>query len=333
MMHAAASAVLEGGCDRVLVMPNTSPPISSFADAQRYHKALRGAEERVDYLMTLYLNESLTRVDLSSEMSAAARGGETCAVVGVKCYPKGVTTNSATGVESFEPYRSLFAQMERCGLSLHIHAEVPNENVMTAEASFLPRVEQIARDFPRLRIVVEHVSTAESVEVVKRHENIGATITAHHLRMVSSDVLRADGSVQQPHSFCKPIAKTAADRESLRAAAVSGHQRFFFGSDSAPHPRRAKKSDNPPAGCYTSPVAMPMLLETFDELGCLDRLEDFSSKFGSAFLGLPMKKPRYLRWKRERETLEAPPVTFCPEISAEEDLPELFLRSLRFSVC
>jgi len=278
MMRLVTPLVSAGGVGRCVVMPNTVPPVCSPADALRYRDALRELAPDVEFLMTLYLQPGLTP-DLIRE--AAAVG-----IFGVKCYPRGVTTNSDRGVEDFAQYDTVFAAMEAEGLALLLHGEMPGSAerdicILNAEQRFLPEVERLHQRFPVLRIVLEHVTTAEAVACVKAlGETVAATITAHHLD------LTADDWAGRNHNFCKPVAKYPHDREALRAVVREGHPRFFLGSDSAPHPRQAKEAACGCAGVFTAPLLLPYLADCFERIGALDRLPDFCCLFGRQFHGL-----------------------------------------------
>ena len=279
MMQAVTPLVRGGGVGRCVVMPNTTPPIASAEDALRYRAELQALASDVVFLMTLYLLPTLT----SEAVAAAAAEG----VFGVKCYPRGVTTNSDSGVEDFGAYDEVFAAMEAEGLALLIHGEVPSNAdqdicVLNAEERFLPELEKLHARFPKLRIVLEHVTTASAVECVRGlGDTVAATVTAHHLD------LTVDDWAGRNHNFCKPVAKYPHDRDALRETVCEGHPRFFLGSDSAPHPRSAKEAACGCAGVFTSPLLLPYLADCLDRLGCLDRLADFTSTFGHAFHGLP----------------------------------------------
>lgn len=279
MMRAVAPMVQSGGVGRCVVMPNTTPPIATAADALRYRSELVALAPDVEFLMTLYLLPDLTPEAI---VAAAAQG-----VFGVKCYPKGVTTNSESGTEDFGAYDAVFSAMESEGMALLIHGEVPSNAdkdicILNAEERFLPELEKLHARFPRLRIVLEHVTTAAAVACVKRlGDRVAATVTAHHLD------LTVDDWAGQNHNFCKPVAKYPHDREALRAVVTEGHPRFFLGSDSAPHLRGDKESACGCAGVFTSPLLLPYVADVFDRLGCLERLAAFTSTFGRQFHGLP----------------------------------------------
>jgi dihydroorotase len=174
--------------------------------------------------------------------------------------------------------------MEERGLVLCVHGEDPEAASLDRETAFLPRVEELLRRWPRLRIVLEHLSTAEAVDfVASGPRTIAATLTAHHLLYTIDDLL---GGGLNPHLFCKPVLKSAGDREALRKAAFSGSPNFFFGSDSAPHQRAKKESASAPGGVYSAPTAIPALAGLFEKEGRLSDLPDFLSAFGAAFYGL-----------------------------------------------
>lgn len=278
MMQSVTPLVRAGGVGRCVVMPNTTPPTVTAEDALRYHALLSALAPEVTFLMTLYLQPSLTVADI--------RRAREQGVFGVKCYPRGVTTNSEHGVEDFSVYDPVFVAMEAEGLALLLHGEVPGNPeldicVLNAEARFLPEVERLHARFPALRIVLEHVTTAEAVSCVKSlGKTVAATVTAHHLE------LTVDDWAGKNHNFCKPVAKYPHDREALRSVVREGHPRFFLGSDSAPHARSKKESACGCAGVFTSPLLLPYLADCFERIGCLDRLQGFCCEYGWRFHGL-----------------------------------------------
>eukprot|EP00128_Syssomonas_multiformis_P007862 Colp12_sorted_trinity150504_noHs@33988 len=215
--------VRQGGIGRVLVMPNLQPPVYTVDEALKYKSELEALDPSVDYRMTLYLSAKLT----PEEVKKAAASG----IAGVKSYPKGVTTNSESGIESYTTYYPVFKAMEEHGIVLNLHGEVPSNHsknicVLNAEHHFLEHLEQLHKDFPKLKIVLEHVTTAAAVEKVKSlGETVASTITAHHLD------LTVDDWAGKNHNFCKPVAKFPSDRDALRSVVIEGHPRFFLGSD------------------------------------------------------------------------------------------------------
>ncbi|KAF8819629.1 dihydroorotase [Cardiosporidium cionae] len=191
--------------------------------------ALSPQEPRVEYMMTLYLSPEISIEDLRKNAAS-------CHVTGIKSYPRGVTTNSECGVESYERYYELFGVMEELGLVLHLHGEVPSVSPLQAEQLFVPQVVQLCKAFPRLKIVLEHVSSKAAVETVKSHQRMAATITAHHLELTSEDVLNdpstcetdVTDSIKNPHNFCKPLAKLPADREAIQQVVESSMLAVVF---------------------------------------------------------------------------------------------------------
>jgi dihydroorotase len=272
-------------------MPNTEPPVLTGADAERYRKEIVSAlpldaagasgasGAGFEPLMTIKLVPSTT--------PAVVRDAAAAGVVAGKLYPEGVTTNSSDGVRDVMALRDVFAAMSDAGMVLCLHGESPDAFCLDREAQFLAEVlPSLARSFPDLRIVLEHVSTAAAVDWVRGWDggNVAATVTVHHLLLTLDDVV---GGMLAPHHFCKPVAKRPADRAAIVAAAVSGDPRFFLGTDSAPHARAAKESAHGCAGVFTAPVALPVLATVFEEQGALDALDAFCSAHGAAFYGLP----------------------------------------------
>lgn len=283
--YAARSAANFG---RVLAMPNVVPPpvdaraFSDYASAARSALAAGGAELLPSFKL-------IPGMGAQAVLDCAKAG----AVAG-KYYPAGATTNSADGVADPSLVHAELAAMEQAGLVLCVHGEDPAAPVLEREVAFLPTMDRIVSAYPKLRVVMEHLSTAAAVSAVLAWpERVAATITAHHLCFTIDDLAgeRLDSSY-----FCKPILKTAADRDALLEAAMSGSPKFFFGSDSAPHPADAKRLGA--AGSYAAPVAMPLLAGAFDQAGALNRLEDFCSKNGARFYRLPAPR-RFLRLSRE----------------------------------
>ncbi|MBU4524671.1 MAG: dihydroorotase [Desulfomicrobium sp.] len=266
-----------------VVMPNLTPPVTSLAQVLDYRQAiLRAVGESFTPLMTLFFR-AYSRAEL---LEARPH------IIGVKLYPAGMTTNSEDGPADMDEARATLAIMEELGIPLLVHGEGCGF-VMDREALFLPVVEDWARSFPRLRIVLEHVTTRAGVELLDRFDNLFATITLHHLLITLDDVL---GGLMRPHLFCKPVAKRPEDRDALRRAALN-HPKAFFGSDTAPHPLEAKEASGCAAGIFSAPVALPALAGLFEELGALDRLQAFVSDRACAAYGLtPI--PRQVRLER-----------------------------------
>jgi len=255
-----------------VVMPNLTPPVTSLAQVLDYRREILGAAgDSFVPLMTLFFRPC-SRAEL-----LAARPH----IIGLKLYPAGMTTNSEAGLSDMAAARETLALMEELDIALLIHGEGCGF-VMDREAVFLPVVEKWAREFPRLRIVLEHVTTRAGMELVDRFENLFATITLHHLHITLDDVL---GGLMRPHLFCKPVAKRPEDRDALRRAAMD-HPRAFFGSDSAPHPVSAKEALGCAAGIFSAPVALPALAALFEDMDALDRLQAFVSDRACAAYGL-----------------------------------------------
>ncbi|GBE58544.1 dihydroorotase [Babesia ovata] len=216
--------------------------------------------------------------------------------------------------QSLEEFYPIFSVMEELGLSLHVHGEQPGSSPLSAEAEFIPHIEHVARSFPRLKVVAEHVSTKASLDAVSRIPNLAASVTPHHLFLTTDDVLSGlDGvtldniasHIKNPHLYCKPLAKSADDRDALLQAIKSRSSKVFLGSDSAPHPLAAKSSANPPAGIFTQPFLMNYVATIFKQLDRLDFLEDFACRNGATFLGLPPKELNF--FEIDDETFAVPP--------------------------
>ncbi len=268
---------------RALVMPNTIPPVATAEDVERYREEIISAAgtDRFDPLLAFKISlRSGEAWNVDKLRSAAAIG-----LVAGKYYPQGATTNAEDGVRDSRELYPLFDMMQSAGSVLAIHGEDPDAFCLDREAQFLPQVSRIAADFPRLRIVLEHVSSRAAVDAVNGlPKRVAATITLHHLLLTLDDLI---GGLIAPHNFCKPIVKTREDRDALRDAVFSGNPKFFFGSDSAPHPREAKESAHGSAGVYSAPVALPALAELFLTAGRINRLEEFVAGFGADFYELP----------------------------------------------
>lgn len=284
MMELVAPTVYEGGISVAYVMPNLAPPITTLERVQKYKSDLQALAPKTTFLMSLYLCKDLTPELIHSAAKAKA-------IHGVKCYPAGVTTNSSAGVDpnDFTPFYPIFKALEEENLVLNLHGEKPpakdeDIHVLNAEPMFLPALEKLAHDFPRLKIILEHCTTKAAVDTVRRlhAENpaskVAATITAHHLS------LTIDSWAGNPINFCKPVAKLPADMRALVDAATSGEPCFFFGSDLAPHPIESKaKHVGVCAGVYTQSHAVAYLAEVFAAADKLDKLVAFVSENGRAF--------------------------------------------------
>lgn len=226
-------------------------------------------------LMTIRLTPNTTPEIIAKAFASGA--------IVAKLYPEGVTTGAQEGIQDIRNLAEVFATMQEIGMVLSVHAEKPGSPLLAAETDYLPALAKIIDIFPRLKMVVEHISSRLTYLWVKEMPaNVAATVTPHHM------VLTCDDVFNQPHHFCKPVAKSKGDRKTLLAAAISGNPKFFLGTDSAPHPRENKECPKAAAGIFNAPVALPLLAAIFEKLGALDRLEDFVSRFGAEFYGLPL---------------------------------------------
>ena len=274
---------------RAIVMPNLRPPVTTVEQAAAYRLrilAVLPSSLTFTPLMTLYLTDNM----LPSEIEKAKASGF---VHAVKLYPAGATTNSDAGVTDLGRCRATLANMEALGLPLLVHGEVtdPAVDVFDREAVFIERVlAPLLKDFPALKVVLEHVTTKDGVDfVLSCGANIAATITAHHL-LLNRNAIFQEGI--RPHHYCLPVLKREAHRRALVAAATSGNPKFFLGTDSAPHAKGAKEAACGCAGCYTAHVGIELYAEAFEAAGALDRLEGFASHFGPDFYGLPRNEER-----------------------------------------
>jgi len=272
-----ARDAVKAGFGRVLVMPNTLPPIVSAPALSAYRREIEVAAPGLKALMTFKVRPDL---DLGALVALKQAG----AVAG-KLYPEGVTTNSEDGIRRLEDGYPVFALMEELGLVLCLHGEHPEAFSLDREAAFVKGLKGLRAAFPTLRIVLEHVSSAAGIDAVLEDGPLmAATLTIQHLLYTLDDMV---GGKFDPHLFCKPLLKRPEDRMRLVEAALSGDPKFFFGSDSAPHTREHKEAALCSAGCYTMPVSLSLLLEFYEHHGALGRLEPFVSRFGSEFYGLP----------------------------------------------
>ena len=274
---------------RAIVMPNLKPPVTTVAAARDYRARILAALPRgtsFEPLMTLYLTDRTP----ADEIAAAKASGF---VHAVKYYPAGATTNSENGVTDWQKARGALAAMERHDVPLLLHGEVTDADVdvFDRERVFLDRqLTPLLRDFPGLRVVLEHVTTADAVEFVRAAgPRVAATITAHHLLWNRNELFR--GGVR-PHAYCLPVLKRERHRQALLAAATGTDPRFFLGTDSAPHARHTKEADCGCAGIYTAHAGIELYAEAFEQAGALERLEAFASLRGPDFYRLPRNRDR-----------------------------------------
>ena len=267
---------------RAIVMPNLVPPVTTAAAAAAYRDRIAAAAGAgFTPLMTCYLTDDTSPEELE-------RGHSDGVWVAAKLYPAGATTNSVSGVTDIGNIYPALERMQAVGIVLCVHGEVtdPEVDVFDREAVFIERVlSKVRADFPELRIVFEHVTTAEAVEFVDANANIAATVTPQHL-VINRNAMFAGGL--RPHAYCLPVAKRERHRLAVRKAATSGSAKFFLGTDSAPHSREAKESACGCAGIFNAPFALESYVTVFEEEGALDRFEAFASVNGARFYGLPL---------------------------------------------
>ena len=272
---------------RALIMPNLKPALTTISAVNAYHQriiAALPAQASFTPYMTLYLNTHVLPDDLQQLTHHPY-------IVGAKFYPAGATTNSSEGAHSIQELYPLLEVMQDHDLVLQIHGEVTHGDIFAREAFFIAEyLIPLMRNFPKLRIVFEHISTQAAVDfILAAPETIVATITPHHL-FYNRNHLLAGGI--KPHYYCLPILKHERDQRAVQQAAISGHPKFFAGTDSAPHSKANKESACGCAGIYSAPYAIAMYAQVFDGLGKLDKLNDFMSLFGANFYRLPITAER-----------------------------------------
>ena len=274
---------------RAIVMPNLVPPITGVAAARAYRGRILAAlpvDSRFTPLMSCYLTDT-------TDPEEVARGYAEGIFAAVKLYPAHATTNAAFGVSDIARVQQVLERMADIGMPLLVHGEVtdPEIDIFDREAVFIERVlDPLRRRLPELKIVLEHITTAEAVDYVgSAGANLAATITAHHLQ-ISRNALFAGGI--RPHLYCLPIVKREKHRHALRRAATSGDRRFFLGTDSAPHAQPTKETACGCAGIFTAPCALELYAEVFEEMAALDRFEAFAALNGPDFYGLPANEER-----------------------------------------
>ena len=284
---------------RAIVMPNLKPPVTTVAQAAAYRDRILAAlpaELAFEPLMTLYLTNNTSPDEIR-------RAAETDFIHAVKLYPAGATTNSDAGVTDLANCYKVLETMQEVGLPFLVHGEVTDADIdlFDREAVFIERIMRpLRKDFPALPIVFEHITTKDAAQYVAEAEGpIGATITAHHLLYNRNEIFKAG---IRPHYYCLPVLKREEHRLALVTAATSGDERFFLGTDSAPHAQGAKEAACGCAGCYTALHAMELYAEAFERAGALDKLEAFASLNGPTFYGLAPNAGT-ITLKREQWTL------------------------------
>ncbi len=273
-----------------IIMPNLVPPVSTKEEVIAYKQRIMAAigKENFTPYMTLFFKPSYDRFFLESIKDE---------ITAIKLYPAGITTNSEGGVSGFdvEELRPALEAMAELNIPLCVHGET-NGFVMDREAEFVSIYEKLATAFPKLKIIMEHITTKESVEALDKFENLYATITLHHLLITLDDVA---GGMLKPHLFCKPIAKRPEDRSALLKVALEAHPKVMFGSDSAPHPKHAKESCGCAAGVFTAPIALQVLAELFEkENASLENLQAFISGNAYTIYGITPPKKTIILEKR-----------------------------------
>ncbi|MFC5051921.1 dihydroorotase [Rubritalea spongiae] len=258
-----------------VIMPNLVPPVDSLELLLAYKKRILSSlgGHQFDPYMMLFFRGDYTEAEL-----AAAKEY----MLGIKLYPAGATTNSEAGVKAIDAVEPVFKMMEEMGIPLMVHGET-HGFVMDREKEFLASYDYLAQKFPKLQITMEHITTADAVALLDEHENLRATVTLQHLIITLDDVA---GGMLDPHLFCKPIAKRPEDREALLQAALEGHPRLMFGSDSAPHPVEKKECCGCAAGVFTAPLAIARLAQLFDKHDKLDNLQAFISDNAQRLYGV-----------------------------------------------
>ena len=276
---------------RAIVMPNLSPPVTTVEAGAAYRdRILAAVPEGITFtpLMTAYLTDV-------SDGNELARGHAEGVFTAAKLYPAHATTGSAHGVTNITNIMPALEHMARIGMPLLIHGEVTDSHVdiFDREAVFIERtLSKLVRDLPELKIVFEHITTADAVAFVDASgPNVGATITPQHLH-INRNAMFAGGI--RPHAYCLPVAKREVHRLALRKAATSGSSKYFLGTDSAPHDKSAKESACGCAGIFNAPFALESYAAVFEEEGALDRFEAFASENGPRFYGLPLNEERII---------------------------------------
>ncbi len=274
---------------RILAMPNTIPPLTSPERIRKYRQTAESASPGLKVLTAFQLIPGMNRKDIAMLSEEDTPAG--------KYYPAGATTNSHNGVSSLDTVMEAIGAMEEHGLVLCLHGEDPMASVLDREKEFLPTFKKIRRAFPSLRMVLEHVSTAEAVQMIQGDPGpSAATVTIQHLMFTLDDLL---GNLLNPHLFCKPVVKSHVHRQAIEKVVFEGNPKFFFGSDSAPHEKERKHSGTCPAGAYTAPIILPALADFFEKSGQLERLKPFLCDFGREFYDVPENRGEVTLEKRE----------------------------------
>ena len=291
---------------RAVIMPNLQPPITTVTEAMAYQQRIMQtlpADSQFTPLMTLYLTENTTVAEI--EAIAASE-----AVVAVKYYPAGATTNSDAGVSDLHKVWPVIQALSDAKIPLLIHGEVTASSVdiFDRERVFIEQIlAPLLENFPDLKVVLEHITTLDAVQFVLQGESrLAATITAHHLLM-NRNIMFVGGI--KPHYYCLPVLKREQHRQALNEVVASGHPRFFLGTDSAPHAQQRKESACGCAGIYSAPLAMAMYATAFDNMNALDKLEGFASFYGADFYQLPRNQSKMTLIKKDWQVPDTYPLT------------------------
>jgi dihydroorotase len=286
---------------RAIVMPNLKPPVTTTEQALAYRERILIALPTgmsFEPLMTLYLTDNTDE----DEIKKAKQSG---LIHAVKLYPAGATTNSDAGVTDIRKAYGALETMQKLGIPLLVHGEVtaPDVDIFDRESVFIDLVlRPLLKDFPKLRVVFEHITTREAVQfVLDAPDNVAATITAHHL-LYNRNILLTGGI--RPHYYCLPVLKRETHRKALLDVATSGNKKFFLGTDSAPHAQHTKETACGCAGCYTAHAAIELYAEAFEQAGALDKLEGFASFYGADFYALPRNTQQIVLRKEEWQVPE-----------------------------
>jgi dihydroorotase len=273
---------------RAIIMPNLVPPVTNAELATQYHQRIMAANPSKQFqpLMVLYLTDKTTAEDIKTAKASGI-------VYAAKLYPAGATTNSSSGVTNVDNIAPVLAAMEEVNMPLLVHGEVTDHDIdiFDREAIFIDTIlRPLVAKYPTLKIVLEHITTKNAVDFVKEaSDNVAATITVHHLLFNRNHMLV--GGIR-PHFYCLPILKRNTHQRALIEAATSGSEKFFLGTDSAPHPQGAKEAACGCAGAYTAHAAIELYAEAFEQAGALDKLEGFASLNGPKFYNLPVNSDK-----------------------------------------
>lgn len=276
-----------------VIMPNLVPPVSTLDDIKAYKQRIMAAVPNdyfEPYMTIFYKNYDKAFLENIADE-----------IIAVKLYPAGITTNSEGGVSSFdiEEMRETLEAMSELEIPLCVHGETDGF-VMDREAEFMPVYELLATSFPKLKIIMEHITTKAAAQMLDKYENLYATITVHHLLLTLDDVV---GGMMMPHHFCKPIAKRPEDLDALLNLALDAHPKVMFGSDSAPHPQHKKESSGCAAGVFTAPISLQLLCEIFEQYDKLDNLQAFISDNAQNIYGIC---PEFKEITLEKRTFVVP---------------------------